>query len=130
MIPSQVAHFSVNADDVERAKSFYAAVFGWNFNAYGPPGFYMVEQTPADAKPAPVLGSLQGRRVLVPGVRMTGFECTIAVSNIDTTIKAIEENGGKIVMQKCTLPSIGHLCFFEDTEGNLAGAMQYDSKAE
>jgi len=30
----------------------------------------------------------------------------------------------------CTLAGIGRLLFFEDTEGNLAGAMQYDEKAE
>lgn len=61
---------------------------------------------------------------------MTGFECTISVSDIDETIKAIESNGGEIILPKCTLPSIGHLCFFQDPEGNLVGAMQYDSKAE
>lgn len=127
-VPGQLAHFSVNADDIVRARAFYEAVFGWKFHAYGPPGFYMVEMT--QAAPAPVLGSLQGRRELVNGVRMTGFECTLAVADIDATIQAIEAAGGKIVMPRCTLPSIGHLCFFQDTEGNLAGAMQYDPKAE
>jgi predicted enzyme related to lactoylglutathione lyase len=130
MVPSQVAHFSINAENVERAQQFYAEVFEWEFEAFGPPGFYMVKQIPNGTDPAPVLGSLQGRREIVPGVRMTGFECTIAVENIDSTIKAIETNGGRIVLPKSTLPSIGHLCFFEDTEGNIAGAMQYDSRAE
>jgi len=129
-IPGQLAHFSINANDVTRARSFYEAVFGWKYHAYGPPGFYMVEMIPATATPAPVLGSVQGRREIVPGVRMTGFECTLAVADIDDTIQKIEANGGKIVMAKCTLPSIGRLCFFEDPEGNIAGAMEYDSKAE
>lgn len=128
--PGQLAHFSVNADNVDRARDFYEAVFGWRFHAYGPPGFYMIETTAPDMKPAPVLGSLQGRRSLVEGMSMNGCECTIAVEDIDKTIAAIEGAGGKIVMPKCVLPSIGHLTFFQDTEGNLLGAMQYDSRAE
>jgi len=126
----QVAHFSINADDVARARTFYETVFGWKFHAWGPPGFYMIEMIPPDVIPPPLLGSLQGRRELVSGVKAHGFECTIAIVDIDATILAIEGAGGEIVMPRCTLPSIGHLCFFQDPEGNLVGAMQYDSKAE
>ena len=32
-------------------------------------------------------------------------------------------------MQPVTLPGVGRLLFFEDPEGNVAGAMQYDSNA-
>jgi len=133
-----VAHFAINADDLTRARRFYEAVFGWTFQAWGPPGFYMIGFGPNGGNAAvaagpgiPALrGSLQGRRELIPGVRMTGFECTISVSDIQAAHAAIEANGGKIVMQICMLPGIGQLLFFQDPEGNLAGAMQYDEKAE
>jgi len=128
-MPSPVAHFAINADDLPRARRFYENVFGWKFQAWGPPGFYMIETGVSSASPL-LLGSMQQRRELVPGVRMTGFECTISVSDIQATHAAIEANGGAIVMQICTLAGIGRLLFFRDPEGNLAGAMQYDSKAE
>ena len=32
---SRVVHFEIQADDVERAKAFYAAVFDWSFKDYG-----------------------------------------------------------------------------------------------
>jgi len=32
---SRVVHFEIQADDVERAKEFYAAVFDWTFQDYG-----------------------------------------------------------------------------------------------
>ena len=32
---SRVVHFEIQADDVERAKAFYAAVFDWSFQDYG-----------------------------------------------------------------------------------------------
>jgi predicted enzyme related to lactoylglutathione lyase len=126
---SQVAHFSINADDVDRALQFYGKVFGWKFQAYGPPGFYMVDENSARTTVA-LRGSLQKRREIVKGVPMRGFECTIAVDNIDKTAGAIEKNGGKIVMQICTLAGIGRLLFFQDPEGNIAGAMQYDTAAD
>ena len=129
-VPNQLAHFSINADDVDRARTFYTTVFGWKYHAYGPPGFYMIEMTPESQVVAPILGSIQGRRELVQGVRPSGFECTIAVAEINETIRLIESAGGIIVMPKCTLPSIGHLCFFQDPEGNVVGAMQYDSRAD
>jgi uncharacterized protein len=125
---AQVAHYAINADDLDRARGFYANVFGWTFQAWGPPGFYMIET--ADTLQVPMRASLQKRRELVKGVPMTGFECTIAVADIDKTAAAVEANGGKIVMPVCTLAGIGKLLFFQDPEGNLAGAMQYDERAE
>jgi len=124
----QVAHYAINADDLDRARRFYSAVFGWKFQAWGPPGFYMIEA--CDTLAVPLRAALQKRRELVPGVPMRGFECTISVPDIHAAAAAIEANGGKIVMQICTLTGIGRLLFFQDPEGNLAGAMQYDDRAE
>ena len=126
---SQVAHFAINADDLDRALRFYQKVFGWKFQAYGPPGFYMVDEHSANAT-VRLRGSLQKRREIVPGVPMRGFECTISVEDIQSTRSAIEKNGGKIVMPTCTLAGVGQLLFFQDPEGNIAGAMQYDPKAD
>ena len=120
-MPDALRHFAINCDDVGRAKKFYEGVFGWRFQPWGPPGFFNT----ADAE---AMGALQPRRELVPGVRMTGFECTFGVTNIDATVAAIELAGGKIVMPKVTIPTVGTLVFFQDPEGNLAGAMQYDAR--
>lgn len=128
-LSGNVAHFAINADDVDRACRFYEAVFGWKYHAFGPPNFVMVEMPPAGENTA-LRGSIQGRREIVEGVAMRGFECTIAVADIHATAEAITANGGKVVMPVCALVGIGHLLFFEDTEGNIAGAMQYDTRAE
>ena len=57
---------------------------------------------------------------------MFGYECSIGVDSVDDTIAAVEANGGKIVMPKFYIPTVGTLIFFEDTEGNVVGAMQYE----
>jgi len=123
-----LAHFAINADDLPRARRFYENVFGWTFSPYGPPGFFQIDMGRTTVQP--VLGALQQRRALVPGVELKGFECTISVSDVHATARAIEANGGRIIMAVVTLPSVGQLLFFEDPEGNLAGAMQYDKSAD
>jgi uncharacterized protein len=34
-----LASFAIHVDDVDRARAFYEAVLGWEFEAWGPPGF-------------------------------------------------------------------------------------------
>lgn len=127
-MPNNVKHFSINADDVSRARSFYENVFGWKFQSWGPPGFFLI-QTGDDSDPG-IDGSLQGRRQIVEGKPILGFECTMSVTSVDATASAVEKHGGKIVMPKVVIPTVGTLIFFEDTEGNIAGAMEYDKNAE
>lgn len=124
---NHVAHFAINTSDLPASRAFYEGVFGWKFNAWGPPGFYMIETGSGDG--APLMGSLQQRREIVPGVAMHGFECTIAVDDIRQTAAAIEAHGGKIVMPICTLAGVGQLLFFQEPGGVIAGAMQYEQRA-
>lgn len=125
-MPNNLRHFAVHADDVNRARSFYEKVLGWQFTPWGPPGFFLIK-TGTEDDPG-VQGALQGRREIVAGKPMFGFECTIGVTSIDETSAAVEANGGRVVMPKFTIPTVGTLIFFEDTEGNVVGAMQYEEK--
>lgn len=117
-----LAHFAINADDVDGSRAFYSQVFGWTFAAWGPPGFYQIEM-----KGSPVIGALQGRRELVKGQRTVGFECTFAVESIDATAQVVTAAGGKVVMDRAVIPGVGTLMFFADPDGNVFGAMQYDT---
>uniref|UniRef100_B0T087 Glyoxalase/bleomycin resistance protein/dioxygenase n=1 Tax=Caulobacter sp. (strain K31) TaxID=366602 RepID=B0T087_CAUSK len=114
-------HFAINADDVQRAKHFYETVFDWRFDPWGPPDFYQIKNAGQG-----LFGALQGRRELVPGVRMAGYEASFGVEDLKATIAAVEASGGKIVMPPYRIEGVGELIYFEDTEGNLVGAMQYD----
>ena len=122
-MPNNLRSFGITADDVARARQFYESVFGWRFEAWGPPGFYLIHT--GDEKDPGVLGLLHKRREPVQGTGMTGFECTIGVDNIDKIIRAIEANGGSITMPKFEIPTVGSGVYFNDTEGNFVGAMQY-----
>jgi predicted enzyme related to lactoylglutathione lyase len=114
-------HFAINADDVPRAKGFYEAVFGWTFTPWGPPGFYQTRSAGQG-----FLGALQGRRELVPGQRTNALENSFGVEDLTATIAAVEAGGGRIVMPRVKIEGVGELIYFEDPEGNILGAMQYE----
>jgi len=124
---TNIAHFAINADDVDRAQRFYERVFGWRFEAWGPPGF-LLAHTGTEREPG-IQGALQKRRELIPGQRTIAYECTIGVADVDAVAAAVVANGGTIIIPRTLIPTVGHLIFFRDPEGNVAGAMQYDAEA-
>jgi predicted enzyme related to lactoylglutathione lyase len=121
--PGSVAHFAINADDVEASRAFYESSFGWTFKAWGPPGFYLIDTGTAPG------GALQQRRDLVPGVRTAGFECTIAVEDVAATLAAVKSAGGTVVLEPVNIPTVGELAFFADPAGNVVGVMKYEPGA-
>jgi len=124
-MPNNLQSFGITADDVSRAQRFYEQVFGWRFEPWGPPDFYLIHT--GDEEDPGLQGLLHKRREPVKGTGMTGFECTISVDNIDATIRAIENAGGKIVMAKFHITSVGTGVYFSDTEDNFVGAMQVEN---
>lgn len=119
-MPNNIAHFTINADDCERAKNFYQDAFGWTFEAWGPPEFFRIFTSPDG-----IHGALQKRREPVSGSGMTGYECTIGVEDINATVASIETAGGKIVFPPFVIEHVGTVAQFQDTEGNRASVMQY-----
>jgi predicted enzyme related to lactoylglutathione lyase len=127
-MPNHLAHFTIAADDVERARRFYERVFGWRIEAWGPPDFYIVSTDPDKTQ-----GSIAKRSDLIAARREQpgtgrggiGWECTLAVDDLDAIQKAIVKHGGKVVHEPFEIVGVGTLIRFEDTEGNIACAMRY-----
>jgi predicted enzyme related to lactoylglutathione lyase len=129
-MPANIAHFDVPADDVERARRFYERVFGWRFEPWGPPDFYLI-RTGTDADPG-IHGSMSRRLAPVGGGERgrTAFECTIAVDDLGATKAAVVAHGGRIALDEHEIVGVGRMIRFEDTEGNLVCAMRYLSEEE
>jgi predicted enzyme related to lactoylglutathione lyase len=121
---NNLASFAIHVDDVDRARRFYEAVFGWVFEPWGPPGFYLIH-TGDDADPG-IQGLMHKRQVPRTGGGLNGFEVTFSVADLDPIIAAVEANGGRMTMQKAPIPTVGVLIRFDDTEGNNVGAMAYE----
>ena len=122
----RLTHFAINTDDVDATQAFYATVFDWQFRDYGPPGFVQI----LDESGERPIGAIQTRRQLLDNDPTLGFECTFGVDDIDDTRARVLAAGGRILMEKFTISSVGHLIAFQDPGGNPALAMEYDTAAE
>ena len=120
---NKLAHFAIYIDDMKRAKEFYSDLFGWDYNSYGADDFLQIKDS--SETDASLIGALQSRKYSPLDDKIIGFECSIAVSDIDAIIKKIETNKGKVVMPKTEIPHVGWLVKFLDTEGNIVCAVQY-----
>ncbi len=119
-----VVHFAIHADDVERARRFYEVVFGWQFEAWGPPGFYNVT-TGAGDHPG-IFGALERRAEPLSGTGTRGFTCTIAVDDLPAIRERVTANGGTITYEEVEIAGVGTLTQLLDTEGNEVAAMVYE----
>jgi hypothetical protein len=128
---NQLSHFAIHADDLERARKFYGGVFGWAFQGFGggPMTDFCQIKDPAGNLLSP-LGAVQSRKFNSAPQPIYGFECSIAVNDVDAITRAVETQGGKVVMQKAAIPGVGWIVKFLDTEGNLVCAVQYDPAAK
>ena len=122
-MPNPIAHFDIQADDVERARRFYEGVFGWRFEAWGPPDFYMIF-TGEESDPG-VHGSMSKREEPLRGGGRNAWECTLSVEDLGAIKSAVLEHGGKVVMDEYEIVGVGTMIKFEDTDGNVACAMHY-----
>jgi predicted enzyme related to lactoylglutathione lyase len=121
---NNVVHFAIHADDVERARGFYEAVFGWRFEAWGPPGFYNVDT--GDAEHPGIHGALHARDRPLTGTGLRGFTCTVAVADLTAIRDRVVANGGAVQYDEMVIPTVGRHMQFLDTEGNEFAAMVYE----
>lgn len=129
---SRVVHFEIQANDVERAKSFYTAVFDWSFVDYSQyvGSTYWGIVTGPDDQPG-INGGLLPRPAPAPaaGQGTNGFVCTVGVDDYDAAERRILDAGGQVALPKMALPGMAWQGYYLDTEGNTFGIHQPDPKA-
>jgi predicted enzyme related to lactoylglutathione lyase len=119
-VPGRVTHIAVNADDDGATRAFYEALFEWRFELYYP-GFVRTPLPAADE----MVAAVQKRRELLPGIRTNGPEVTIEVDDLRAVLGRVVGLGGRILMERSTVPGVGDLAFLADPSGNLVGVIQY-----
>lgn len=117
----RIAHFDISASDTDRASKFYSKVFGWKFEKWDGPMDYWMITTGDDSEPG-----INGGMMKEDAPKT---ENTITVPSVDEFSEKIVANGGKEVMPKMSIPGVGYMANFEDTEGNKFGIIEMDEKA-
>jgi uncharacterized protein len=121
---NRVIHFEIQADDIDRAKKFYEKALGWKVEQImkkenGPMDYWGITTGP-DGTPG-INGGMYQR---AQERKLTTFDCTILVKDIDTAVQAVKKNGGNIRQEKMELKGVGWFAGCIDTEGNAFALMQ------
>jgi len=120
---SRVIHFEIPAENPERAAAFYKKAFGWKIERWPGPMEYWMVNTGSDGAPG-----INGGLMKKGDVSTTTN--TVGVDSVDKAIEAVTNAGGKLIMPKTPIPTVGYFAYCQDTEGNLFGVMQSDPNAK
>ena len=127
----RVIHFSINADDPQRAIRFYTDVFGWKIEKWGEPEapteWWMITTGP-DSEPG-INGGLGRRNEATKGGGINAWVCTVDVPDADEYAERIQKAGGTIEFPKMPIKGVGWMVMARDTEGNLFGVLEMDETA-
>lgn len=127
----KVVHFEVPADDLNRAKTFYQNVFGWDITTMPMPGagdYTGATTTPVDETMTPTEpGAINGALVPRDGVTAAAPVITIDVEDIDQALEQISAAGGSTVAPRTAIPGMGAFAYFKDSEGNVTGLWETTS---
>ncbi len=116
---TSIVHFEIPADDMQRAKTFYSNLFGWNIVAM--PG---MEYMMIDVYGAPGGGMMKRMH---PEQQMINY---IGVPSVDEYAAKVEKLGGKIIVPKNAVPGMGYFIVCMDTENNPFGIWEMDPAAK
>ncbi|MEN9558438.1 MAG: hypothetical protein RL141_807 [Candidatus Parcubacteria bacterium] len=127
----RITHFEIHVTDMERAKKFYGALFGWTFTEWDGSIKYCIVKTGEDGTRG-INGGLVMRRGETPkeSAAVNAYVCTMEVDEpVDTLLEKIVAAGGAVAVPKTAIPGAGWLGYGKDPDGNIFGIMQTDLNA-
>ncbi len=120
MAKGEITHIEIPADDVERAKLFYAAVAGWEFGSMeGFPDYFLFRTGEGS-------GGGLGRRGKSVGSVVRIY---ITVDRLEDAVQAAEASGGSVVQPPTAIAGMGRYAAVQDSEGNEIGLWETPPEA-
>ena len=120
---ASIAWFEIPADNIDRARKFYGALFGWKIEQFpGMPDYWHIDTGGRDETPD---GGLMKREHAEQPI--TNY---VAVSSVDEAAKKVETLGGKICKPKAAVPEMGYFAICTDTENNTFALWERNENAK
>ena len=118
--PGALAWTELYTHDVDKATAFYGGLFGWNPNATTTPdgGAY----TMFDLGGQPACGMMAIRQEW--GEMPSNWSIYLAVEDLETSLKLIEEMDGKVVSPIMEVENVGRFSFIQDSTGAYLSVIQ------
>jgi predicted enzyme related to lactoylglutathione lyase len=111
-----IDYVEILVDDLEQAKTFYAAALGWQFTDYGPD--YVGLQNPN--RPGEEFGGMQPGTTAMRGDSVLAL---VRTDDADATLASVQAAGGRIRDELHDYPGGRRFTFF-DPSGNLLGVYE------
>lgn len=109
-----ILHVEIPSSDQKETRAFYADLFGWDFQTDE-----QMNYTTFDT------GNLKGGLADVnDAIKPGGTVLYIDSRDVTADLEKIESLGGKTVIPKTEIPTIGWFAIFTDPSGNLMGLLQ------
>ena len=126
-----IVHFEIPADNVEELSKFYSKLFDWKIIHSPVEGmdYWVIQTVPTDNK-----GMLQrpgvngGMFPKQPDQKELNPVNYIIIENMDQYIEKVTKLGGKILMPKQQVPTVGYIALATDPEGNQFALLQPEMK--
>jgi predicted enzyme related to lactoylglutathione lyase len=110
-VAPSIVWFEIPADNIERAKKFYGALFGWKINAFpGMTDYWHIDTGGGDETPDG--GLLPRKHAQQP---ITSY---INVASVTKAMAKTVKLGGKVMKPKTAVPQMGYFAICQDTENN------------
>ncbi len=111
-VPASLIWFEIPADKLDRAKKFYTSLFGWKIKAIpGMDDYWHIDTGGHDKSPD---GGMTTRKH--PQHPITNY---VLVASVDAAVAKVKKLGGKICMEKTSVPEMGFFAVCQDTENNV-----------
>jgi predicted enzyme related to lactoylglutathione lyase len=117
-VAGDIVHFEVPSKDTGRAKQFWGSLFAWDFEEFSGPVEYNM-----------IRGMQPGGGIYPTQGGESGLTVYFGTDDVAATASRVEELGGKVVMPKTPIPTIGYFAVCEDTEGNAFSLFESDESA-
>ena len=105
---AKIVWFELPATDTERARGFYAKLFGWHYQPFEGQDYHM---------------SYEAGGAIFAASEASGPIVYFGVDDVDAAVARVEELGGERG-EKQEIPGIGFYALVKDSEGNPIGLYQ------
>jgi predicted enzyme related to lactoylglutathione lyase len=120
---SRVFWFEIPTDNVERARKFYSALFGWKIEKFpGAKDYWHIDT--GGGEDAIDGGMLTRKHQQQP---ITNY---ITVESVTASAAQVEELGGKVMKSKTAVPHMGYFAICRDSENNEFAIWEMDDNAK